>query len=197
MYAELKIIGIPSESTLQTPPHSPMGLKHRHNTTDYEKDEQLENKDNNEFSDHKTIVMESRKSVPICNVYSVADLQMATGSFSADNVIGEGLFGRVYRAEFDDGKVLAVKKINICTQKKQEEVEEKFLATVSNISRLHHPNVSEVVGYCSEHGQHLILYELHENGSLEEFLHLGDDSKYPLSWNIRVMIALGTARGLE
>jgi hypothetical protein len=38
-------------------------------------------------------------------VYSVADLQMATDSFSVDNLIGEGTFGRVYRAQFSDGKV--------------------------------------------------------------------------------------------
>lgn len=38
-------------------------------------------------------------------VYSVADLQMATDSFSMDNLVGEGTFGRVYRAEFNDGKV--------------------------------------------------------------------------------------------
>lgn len=37
--------------------------------------------------------------------YSIADLQMATGSFSVENLIGEGSIGRVYRAQFDDGKV--------------------------------------------------------------------------------------------
>ncbi|KAL3375752.1 hypothetical protein AABB24_006954 [Solanum stoloniferum] len=36
--------------------------------------------------------------------YSIADLQMATDSFNVDNLIGEGSFGRVYRAQFDDGK---------------------------------------------------------------------------------------------
>lgn len=39
-------------------------------------------------------------------IYSVADLQIATDSFSEDNLIGEGTFGRVFKAEFDDGKVL-------------------------------------------------------------------------------------------
>lgn len=39
--------------------------------------------------------------------YTVADLQVATGSFSADNLIGEGSFGRVYKAKFNDQKVLA------------------------------------------------------------------------------------------
>lgn len=37
--------------------------------------------------------------------YSIADLQIATGSFSVDQLLGEGSFGRVYRAQFDDGKV--------------------------------------------------------------------------------------------
>lgn len=37
--------------------------------------------------------------------YSIADLQMATDSFSTETLIGEGSIGRVYRAQFDDGKV--------------------------------------------------------------------------------------------
>ncbi|KAK6118725.1 hypothetical protein DH2020_047530 [Rehmannia glutinosa] len=45
-------------------------------------------------------------------LYSVADLQIATDSFSVENLIGEGSIGRVYRAQLDDGKVVAVKKIN-------------------------------------------------------------------------------------
>jgi hypothetical protein len=38
--------------------------------------------------------------------YTVADLQIATGSFSPDNFISEGSFGRVFKAQFDDQKVL-------------------------------------------------------------------------------------------
>jgi hypothetical protein len=37
--------------------------------------------------------------------YTVADLQMATGSFSPDSFIGEGSVGRVYKAKFGDQKV--------------------------------------------------------------------------------------------
>lgn len=45
-------------------------------------------------------------TIPIeAKQYSVADLQMATDNFSAENLIGEGSIGRVYRAEFDDGRV--------------------------------------------------------------------------------------------
>ncbi|CAI9773545.1 unnamed protein product [Fraxinus pennsylvanica] len=125
--------------------------------------------------------------------YSVADLQIATESFSIENLIGEGSIGRVYRAQFDDGKVLAVKKINSSTLLNHED----FLDIVSGISRLNHPNVTELVGYCSEHGQLLLVYKFHKNGSLHEFLHLSDEDSKPLTWNTRVKIALGTARALE
>uniref|UniRef100_A0A6N2K6H7 Protein kinase domain-containing protein n=1 Tax=Salix viminalis TaxID=40686 RepID=A0A6N2K6H7_SALVM len=128
-------------------------------------------------------------------LYSVADLQMATGSFSVDHLLGEGLFGRVYRAEFDDGKVVAVKKLNSATL--PSDMSDDFTEIVASISLLHHPNVTELVGYCSEHGQHLLVYEFHKNGSLHDFLHLSDEYSKPLIWNSRVKIALGTARSLE
>ncbi|KAG8380230.1 hypothetical protein BUALT_Bualt07G0171700 [Buddleja alternifolia] len=125
--------------------------------------------------------------------FSVADLQIATDSFNVENLIGEGSIGRVYRAQLDDGKVLAVKKVNSSALSNSED----FLDIVSEISRLNHPNVTELVGYCSEHGQHLLVYEFHKNGSLHEFLHLSDEFSKPLTWNSRVKIALGTARALE
>lgn len=37
--------------------------------------------------------------------YTVASLQIATNSFSQDCLVGEGSLGRVYRAEFPNGKV--------------------------------------------------------------------------------------------
>lgn len=74
---------------------------------------------------------------------------------------------------------------------------EDFIEIVSNISCLHHPNVTELVGYCSEHGQHLLVYEFHKNGSLHDYLHVSDEYSKPLIWNSRVKIALGTARALE
>ncbi|KAF9587120.1 hypothetical protein IFM89_039663 [Coptis chinensis] len=151
--------------------------------------------DEDDFS-YKPVVVKKSITTPIsATVYSIADLQMATGSFSAENLIGEGSVGRVYRAQFDDGKVLAVKKIHSSALPNQSS--DDFIEVVSDISRLHHPNVTELVGYCSEHGQNLLVYEFHKNGSLHDFLHLSDDYNNSLTWNTRVKIALGSARGLE
>lgn len=47
-----------------------------------------------------------RPKLPItANSYTVASLQTATNSFSQESLIGEGSLGRVYRAEFSNGKV--------------------------------------------------------------------------------------------
>ncbi|XP_057979961.1 protein STRUBBELIG-RECEPTOR FAMILY 7 [Malania oleifera] len=144
----------------------------------------------------KPIVVKKANAEPIDAVsYSIADLQMATGSFSVENLIGEGSFGRVYRAQFEDGKVLAVKKLD--SSALPNHMSEDFTEIVANISRLHHPNITELVAYCSEHGQHLLVYEFQKNGSLHDFLHLSDEFSKPLIWNSRVKIALGAARALE
>ncbi|XP_057454977.1 protein STRUBBELIG-RECEPTOR FAMILY 6 [Lotus japonicus] len=151
--------------------------------------------DEDEFSKKPAIVKKTITAPANVKSYSIADLQIATGSFSVDQLLGEGCFGRVYRAQFDDGKVLAVKKIDSLVL--PNDSSEDFVELVSNISHLHHPNVTELVGYCSEHGQHLLVYEFHKSGSLHDFLHLPDEYSKPLIWNSRVKIALGIARALE
>ena len=74
---------------------------------------------------------------------------------------------------------------------------QEFLEIVLEVSQLHHPNVTELVGYCSEYGQSLLVNDFHKNGSLHDFLHLADEESKQLIWNTRVKIALGTARALE
>ncbi|KAF8391590.1 hypothetical protein HHK36_023896 [Tetracentron sinense] len=135
------------------------------------------------------------KSPITATSYTVASLQPATNSFSQDCLIGEGSLGRVYRAEFPNGKILAVKKIDSAALSLQDE--DNFLEAVSNMSRLRHPNISTLVGYCAEHGQRLLVYEYIGNGTLHDMLHFADDRSKTLTWNARVRVALGTARALE
>lgn len=75
--------------------------------------------------------------------------------------------------------------------------EDNFLEVVSSISRLRHPNIVPLAGYCVEHGQRLLVYEHIGNGTLHDILHFFDDTSKILTWNHRMRIALGTARALE
>ena len=45
---------------------------------------------------------------------------------------------------------------------------------VSLLGRLHHRNLVNLVGYCVDKGQYMLIYEYMSNGSLEKLLY----SKY-------------------
>ncbi|KAF8103126.1 hypothetical protein N665_0188s0080 [Sinapis alba] len=72
--------------------------------------------------------------------------------------------------------------------------------SIGRVYRAKYPdgrNIAELIGYCSEQGHNMLVYEYFRNGSLHEFLHLSDCFSKPLTWNTRVRIALGTARAVE
>ncbi|XP_016436490.2 protein STRUBBELIG-RECEPTOR FAMILY 3-like isoform X1 [Nicotiana tabacum] len=136
----------------------------------------------------------AKKNVNSAEFFTIASLQQYTNSFSQDNLIGGGMLGTVYRAE-SPKKLLAVKKLDTAVTRRQSDQE--FVEMVSNISRLKHENIVKLVGYCSEHGQRLLVYEYCRNGTLHEALHLDDEIHRKLSWSTRVRIALQAARALE
>ncbi|MCL7025352.1 hypothetical protein MKW94_006056 [Papaver nudicaule] len=89
------------------------------------------------------------------------------------------------------GETVAVKVL--ATNSKQGEKE--FQSEVSLLGRLHHRNLVNLVGYCAEKGQHMLVYVYMSNGSLAS--HLYSDKHGPLSWDLRIYIALDVAKGLE
>ncbi|KAA3486790.1 calcium/calmodulin-regulated receptor-like kinase 1 [Gossypium australe] len=124
--------------------------------------------------------------------YSYKDLQKATYNFTT--LIGQGAFGPVYKAQMSTGETVAVKVL--ATDSKQGEKEfQTEVAMVMLLGRLHHRNLVNLVGYCAEKGQHMLVYVYMSNGSLAS--HLYSENHEPLSWNLRVYIALDVARGLE
>ncbi|KAH0453157.1 hypothetical protein IEQ34_017481 [Dendrobium chrysotoxum] len=121
--------------------------------------------------------------------YAYKDLQKATSNFTT--LIGQGAFGPVYKAQMSTGEIVAVKVL--ATDSKQGERE--FQTEVLLLGRLHHRNLVNLVGYCAEKGQHMLIYVYMENGSLAS--HLYNEHKVALSWDLRINIALDVARGLE
>ena len=47
----------------------------------------------------------------------------------------------------------------------------EFLVEVLMLSLLHHPNLVNLIGYCADGDQRLLVYELMPLGSLEDHLH--------------------------
>lgn len=120
--------------------------------------------------------------------YPYKDVQKGTQNFTT--ILGQGAFGPVYKATMPAG-VVAVKVL--ASNSKQGEKE--FQTEVSLLGRLHHRNLVNLVGYCVDKGQHMLIYEFMSNGSLETFLY--DEEKRTLSWEERLQIALDISHGIE
>ncbi|KAM7251588.1 hypothetical protein ACFE04_023471 [Oxalis oulophora] len=123
--------------------------------------------------------------------YSYKEIEISTRGFSEENVIGEGGYGVVYRGVLNDGTVVAVK--NLLNNKGQAEKE--FKVEVEAIGKVRHKNLVGLLGYCAEGPQRMLVYEYINNGNLEEWLHGDVGPVSPLTWDIRMQIAIGTAKG--
>lgn len=121
--------------------------------------------------------------------YHYKDLQKATNNFTM--ILGQGSFGPVYKAVMPTGEVVAVKVLaSDSTQGERE-----FQTEVVLLSRLHHRNLVNLVGYCVEKGQRILIYEFMSNGNLASLLY--GDNKRSLSWQERLQIAHDVSHGIE
>ncbi|KAK1653361.1 hypothetical protein QYE76_071166 [Lolium multiflorum] len=140
--------------------------------------------------------------VPKLRVFTLAELRAVTRGFKPEMVLGEGGFGRVYKGWADErslnpakssaGVVVAVKKLN------HESVQglQEWQSEVNFLGRLQHPNLVKLLGYCGEDRELLLVYEFMPKGSLENHLFRRGAAFEPLTWETRLKIAIGAARGL-
>ncbi|KAF5950611.1 hypothetical protein HYC85_012604, partial [Camellia sinensis] len=118
------------------------------------------------------------------------------------NVIGKGCSGVVYRADMNNGEVIAVKKLwptttaaasNGCTEDKCG-VRDSFSAEVKTLGSIRHKNIVRFLGCCWNRNTRLLMYDYMPNGSLGSLLH--ERNGNPLEWELRYQILLGAAEGL-
>ncbi|KAM0888143.1 hypothetical protein ACQ4PT_028501 [Festuca glaucescens] len=73
----------------------------------------------------------------------------------------------------------------------------EFLTEVSKLSKLHQENLIDILGYCADGDQRLLVYEHMDGGTLEDYLFDLRPEKKPLDWTTRMKVAFGAAQGLE
>ncbi|XP_015901572.3 probable serine/threonine-protein kinase PBL28 [Ziziphus jujuba] len=127
------------------------------------------------------------------SVFTLKEMEEATGSFSDENLVGKGGFGRVYRGTLRSGEIVAIKKMEL-PPFKEAEGEREFRVEVDILTRLEHPNLVSLIGYCADGKHRFLVYEYMQKGNLQDHLNGIGESK--MDWPLRLRVALGAAKGL-
>ncbi|KAM0823389.1 hypothetical protein ACQ4PT_070901 [Festuca glaucescens] len=124
-------------------------------------------------------------------IYDLDTIAAATEGFSAENKLGEGGYGPVYKGMLEDGQEIAVKTLSKASVQGPDE----FKNEVMLIAKLQHRNLVRLIGCCICGQEKILIYEYMANKSLDFFLF--DKSKSMLlDWRTRYRIIEGIARGL-
>ncbi|XP_057734950.1 probable LRR receptor-like serine/threonine-protein kinase At1g05700 isoform X2 [Arachis stenosperma] len=122
--------------------------------------------------------------------YSFNEVVKMTNNF--DRILGRGGFGTVYYGFIEDIQV-AVKMLSLSSVHGYQQ----FVAEVKLLMRVHHRNLTSLIGYCNEETNIGLIYEYMANGNLDEHLSGKNNSGRSLNWEDRLGIALDAAQGLE
>nr|KJB56851.1 hypothetical protein B456_009G138400 [Gossypium raimondii] len=137
-------------------------------------------------SDQKTDVVDSRKTNQLQGSlknrqFTHAQLKRMTNNFG--RVVGKGGFGTVYHGYLDETQV-AVKMLSLSPVRGYKQ----FQAEVELLLRVHHRNLTTIVGYCDYGSNMGLIYEFMDKGNLAEYL-----KAFPLEGDTHVItVVAGT-----
>ncbi|KAJ6382075.1 hypothetical protein OIU77_030681 [Salix suchowensis] len=119
------------------------------------------------------------------------EIEDATKKF--EKKIGSGGFGVVYYGKMRDGREIAVKVLTSNSYQGKRE----FSNEVTLLSRIHHRNLVQFLGFCQEDGKSMLVYEFMHNGTLKEHLYGPLKRGKSINWIKRLEIAEDAAKGIE
>uniref|UniRef100_A0ACD5VP50 Uncharacterized protein n=1 Tax=Avena sativa TaxID=4498 RepID=A0ACD5VP50_AVESA len=128
----------------------------------------------------------------MCRHFSLAEMKAATKNFSESLVIGVGGFGKVYSGMVDGDTKVAIKRSNPSSEQGVLE----FQTEIEMLSKLRHRHLVSLIGFCEDNNEMILVYDYMEHGTLREHLY-NKGGKPPLSWQCRLDICIGAARGLH
>ncbi|XVF07922.1 hypothetical protein REPUB_Repub06bG0180900 [Reevesia pubescens] len=117
-------------------------------------------------------------------IFRLSELKDATNGFKEFNELGRGSYGFVYKAVLADGRQVAVKKANAATMIHTNSCD--FEMELEILCNLRHCNIVYLLGYCSEMGERLLVYEYMPHGKAAAII----DRYIALSRNVEPLLKL-------
>ncbi|XWS10355.1 hypothetical protein CRYUN_Cryun39dG0070100 [Craigia yunnanensis] len=121
--------------------------------------------------------------------YSFREIKKMAKGFK--DKLGEGGYGSVFKGKLRSGHHVAIKLLDKSKANGQD-----FINEVASIGRIHHVNVTKLIGFCVEGSKQALVYDFMLNGSLDKII-FSEENKNTLGWKKMFDIVLGVARGID
>ncbi|ONK81382.1 uncharacterized protein A4U43_C01F28460 [Asparagus officinalis] len=124
--------------------------------------------------------------------YAYTEISTITNHFKEK--LGQGGFGSVFKGKLPNGQLVAVKMLGNSNCNGED-----FINEVSTIGRIHHKNIVQLLGYCSDGSKRALVYEYMPKGSLDKYIFSSSNgtSRHTFTWEERKEISLGVAQGID
>jgi Leucine-rich repeat (LRR) protein len=136
------------------------------------------------------------KLIVFNNKITYAETLEATRNFDEENVLSRGKHGLVFKASYQDGMVLSIRRLPNGATLIDETT---FRKEAESLGKVKHRNLTVLRGYYPgpPPDVRLLVYDYMPNGNLGTLLQeASQQDGHVLNWPMRHLIALGIARGL-
>ncbi|VAH00138.1 unnamed protein product [Triticum turgidum subsp. durum] len=122
------------------------------------------------------------------------DIVRATEDFDDMYIIGIGGYGKVYKAQLQDGQLVAVKKLHQTEEELDDE--RRFHSEMEILSQIRHRSIVKMYGFCSHPAYKFIVYDYIQQGSLHGTLENEEFAK-ELDWQKRIALTNDVAQAIS
>ncbi|VAH00210.1 unnamed protein product [Triticum turgidum subsp. durum] len=122
------------------------------------------------------------------------DIIRATEDFDDKYIIGTGGYGKVYKAQLQDGQVVAVKKLHRTEEELDDE--RRFRSEMEILTQIRQRSIVKMYGFCSHPTYKFLVYDYIQQGSLHGILENQGLAK-ELDWKKRIALATDVAQAIS
>ncbi|XP_037473929.1 MDIS1-interacting receptor like kinase 2-like [Triticum dicoccoides] len=122
------------------------------------------------------------------------DILRATEDFDDKYITGTGGYGKVYKAQLQDGQLIAVKKLHQTEEELDDE--RRFRSEMEILTQIRQRSIVKMYGFCSHPVYKFLVYDYIQQGSLHGILENQELAK-ELDWKKRIALATDVAQAIS
>ncbi|RVW41307.1 putative L-type lectin-domain containing receptor kinase S.7 [Vitis vinifera] len=125
--------------------------------------------------------------------FTISEISSATRCFSDSQELGSDSRGTFYKGTLLNGSHVAVKRFSAQFLSSQGLDRRRIMKEIGAVSRVRHPNLVPIRGWCKDNRETMVVYDYLPNGSLDKWLF----GAGVLPWTRRFKVVKDVADGLS